>query len=377
MQNSEILKKVKELREITGVGFKDCKLAIDECNGDIDLSIDYLRKKGISKAAVQYRDGFERGLAHNLISQHRFSEADSILQKSYKGVSHKRASQLMLFDAAMELGKYKEAYGLLNALKDMSDINYLIRLSKWSDYKGDLDSAIKYMEMARDMAESMDNVPLKIWTYSNLGDYYGHAGRVADAYQYYLKTLELQPDNAYVKKGIAWIAYAAEGNASEAHRILDTLMQNHRIPDYHLLKAELYHFQGDKENAEKEEAAFIKSVKEGDYGAMYNTYLIELYVDTNPTKALEIAKQEVGNRATPETYQLLALAQLKNGMKQEALATIQNHVVGKTFEPAAQFTTALIYKANGMDKEVKELKKELLTASFEVGPMKTQEIKSL
>ena len=110
---------------------------------------------------------------------------------------------------------------------------------------------------------------------------------------------------------------------------------------------------------------------------MYNTYLIELYVDTNPTKALEIAKQEVGNRATPETYQLLALAQLKNGMKQEALATIQNHVVGKTFEPAAQFTTALIYKANGMDKEVKELKKELLTASFEVGPMKTQEIKSL
>ena len=50
MENPEILKKVKELREITGVGFKDCKLAIDECNGDIDLSIDYLRKKGISKA---------------------------------------------------------------------------------------------------------------------------------------------------------------------------------------------------------------------------------------------------------------------------------------------------------------------------------------
>ena len=50
MENPEILKKVKELREITGVGFKDCKLAIDECNGDIDLSIVYLRKKGISKA---------------------------------------------------------------------------------------------------------------------------------------------------------------------------------------------------------------------------------------------------------------------------------------------------------------------------------------
>ena len=42
----DFLKKVKELREITGVGFKDCKLAVDECNGDIEKSIVFLRKNG-------------------------------------------------------------------------------------------------------------------------------------------------------------------------------------------------------------------------------------------------------------------------------------------------------------------------------------------
>ena len=42
---------VKELREITGAGMMDCKKALVECNGDIDKSIDYLREKGISKAA--------------------------------------------------------------------------------------------------------------------------------------------------------------------------------------------------------------------------------------------------------------------------------------------------------------------------------------
>jgi elongation factor Ts len=44
------LDKVKKLREFTGVGFKDCKEAIDVNNGDIDKSIEFLRKKGIAKA---------------------------------------------------------------------------------------------------------------------------------------------------------------------------------------------------------------------------------------------------------------------------------------------------------------------------------------
>ena len=42
---------VKELREKTGAGMLDCKKALSECNGDMDASIDYLREKGITKAA--------------------------------------------------------------------------------------------------------------------------------------------------------------------------------------------------------------------------------------------------------------------------------------------------------------------------------------
>ena len=42
MSSDNLLEKVKKLREITGVGFKDCKSAIDETGGDIDKSIDLL-----------------------------------------------------------------------------------------------------------------------------------------------------------------------------------------------------------------------------------------------------------------------------------------------------------------------------------------------
>ena len=42
---------VKELREKSGVGMMDCKKALAENNGDIEASIDWLRAKGLSKAA--------------------------------------------------------------------------------------------------------------------------------------------------------------------------------------------------------------------------------------------------------------------------------------------------------------------------------------
>ncbi|MGD7043710.1 translation elongation factor Ts [Jeotgalibacillus proteolyticus] len=42
---------VKELREKTGAGMMDCKKALQETNGDMDQAIDFLREKGIAKAA--------------------------------------------------------------------------------------------------------------------------------------------------------------------------------------------------------------------------------------------------------------------------------------------------------------------------------------
>ena len=64
MTQGNALDKVKKLRELTGVGFKDCKQAIDETKGDIEKSIEFLRKKGIAKANKK----MERVAADGLIS---------------------------------------------------------------------------------------------------------------------------------------------------------------------------------------------------------------------------------------------------------------------------------------------------------------------
>ena len=42
---------VKELREKTGAGMMDCKSALIETAGDLEAAVDWLRKKGLAKAA--------------------------------------------------------------------------------------------------------------------------------------------------------------------------------------------------------------------------------------------------------------------------------------------------------------------------------------
>jgi len=73
MSSHDLLEKVKKLRELTGVGFKDCKNAIDENNGDIDKSIEFLRKKGIAKANKKMERVAADGLVSISENQNKFS----------------------------------------------------------------------------------------------------------------------------------------------------------------------------------------------------------------------------------------------------------------------------------------------------------------
>jgi len=67
---------VKELREKTGVGMMDCKTALKENNGDIEASIDWLRTKGIAKAAK--KEG--RIASEGLIAVEKIDNIASIIE---------------------------------------------------------------------------------------------------------------------------------------------------------------------------------------------------------------------------------------------------------------------------------------------------------
>lgn len=332
-----------------------------------------------NKACKFTKVGTLRSLARNYISQHRFKEALVLANKALAIGEGKKESQKLLFDVEMELGNYKNAQINLNQIKDMTDFDYLIRLAKWNDHIGDLETAITFMEKAREVAEKENNKTLKIWSYSNLGDFYGHAGRIEDSYQSYLQTLSVDPNYAYALKGIAWIVFSHEKNPTEAKRIITAIEKQHNTPDFYLLKAQIATFEGNDIEAAYNQKAYFNMLNKHNYGAMYNKYNVLIYANANKTakKALEIAAIEVNHRPTPDSYDLLAWSYLQNGNAKKALEIATKKVAGQSFEPKVQYHLAMIYKSNNQLEKVENIKKNLSESIYELGPEYEQKINKL
>ena len=88
MSSENSLEKIKKLREITGVGFKDCKIALDENKGDIDKSIEFLRKKGIAKATKRMGKIAAEGLVCIYEDKNKFSMIEVNSETDFVAKNH-------------------------------------------------------------------------------------------------------------------------------------------------------------------------------------------------------------------------------------------------------------------------------------------------
>ena len=102
MSNNDLLDNIKKLRELTGVGFKDCKLALDETKGDIEKSIEFLRKKGIAKASKKMGRTASEGL---------------VLAKEDKG-------QISIIEINSETDFVAKNDDFLKFCKELSELNF-------------------------------------------------------------------------------------------------------------------------------------------------------------------------------------------------------------------------------------------------------------
>ena len=346
-------------------------------------NINHLKKAENNLLFVNQKTNFNnasylRSLARNYISQHRFKDALQLLTKAEYNGEKLEQTHFMLVDVYLELGNLAKVEKYLSKVKNMSNFDYLIRLSKYNDHIGNLNNAIKYLEKALVIAEESNQKMLLEWNYTNLADYYGHAGKLQDSYNSYLKALALNPNNSYAKKGIAWIVFSYERNPEEALRILKTITKENTSPDYFLLKAEIAEFMGNTAEREKEIQNYFTTLQNENYGVMYAKYNVLLYAENEDyrEKAITIAKQEVEERPTAQSYDLLAWAYYKNEQTKKAIAITREYVLGKTFEPEALLHAAIILK-NDDRFEITSLKKELIGAIYELGPTAEQTILNL
>lgn len=314
--------------------------------------------------------GYLRSLARNYVSQHRFKEALELLLKAEKIGENLQLTEFQLIDAYLELGNTSKAEAYLSKVKNFESFEYLIRISKFSDAIGNLDSAINYLEKALQKIEKSNKPELLEWAHTNLGDYYGHAGRLQGAYQSYLKALEINPNNSYAKKGIAWIVFSHEKNPAESLAILAAIEQETMAPDLHLLKAEIAEYSGNFAEKEQHIKQYFTAVNNEKYGAMYAKYNVLLLAENTSTvkEAIEIAKREVKERPTAQSFDLLAWSYFKNGDVKKALSITEKKVIPHTFEPELLWHSVQILRANNRNQEANLLLADLKESGFELGP---------
>ncbi len=319
-------------------------------------------------------------LARNYISQHRFREASELAKEAHQ-IYPNRAAKLVLFDASMELGRYGSAETFLydSAVHQEDDFDYLIRSAKWNDHLGNMGATLRDMEKACALAQKSNDKFLMQWSYTNLATYYGHAGSIGKSYDFFLKALDIDPNNAFAKKGIAWIAYSHEQNAKEASRIMNAVTLTHSAPDNYLFLAELAQHERNEESRLSYLRNYEKGVRDKRYGNMYNMHNALLLSEEHHDfeAALDLSEEEVLGRPTAQAYSLKAHILNLSGKHQQALAIVEKYVTDKTFEPKAIYYAAEVYKSNGHKDKVTMLKKELSESSYELGPIINQKIMEL
>ncbi len=312
-------------------------------------------------------------LTQNAITQHKFKDAEKFIYTAEKIGADAGTINLLKFDVSMELGNYLAAELCLKKINNKeNNFDYLIRQAKFEDYQGKAEASIATMEKAYGLLKYSNKKSTQIWVTSNLADMYSHSGRIQDAYNMYVKSLQLDSANLYALKGIANICFVHDKNAVEAERIFKFILSTTDAPDINLNLAEISEWKGDIKAKNEYLHTFLTKIESNkNYGNMYNKYLVDVYLTDkiDAVKALRIAESEMNNRKTPETYSWLALANYKANNIGLATEIINKNVLNKTYEPLALYAASVVLSKT--DKELSnKLKGECMESKFELGPVK-------
>ena len=184
-----VLEKVKELREVTGAGMQDCKNALKENDNNIEKSIDYLRKKGVLKAAKKSARDAAEGLIivgenkENITLTELNTETDfvaknnefinfcsniskiSVNANSTDELNNLKIDNSTVKDAVVNLvskiGENIKLRRFINIKKDSFKTGFYIH-NKASDTAGKIISVIRYKSKEEKSQNLADNVCMHI-----------------------------------------------------------------------------------------------------------------------------------------------------------------------------------------------------------------------
>jgi tetratricopeptide (TPR) repeat protein len=261
-----------------------------------------------------------RMLAAVLLSQHRFREAIAAAERCLQT----RRDDAWLFgvigDARLELGDYDEAFKAFDAMASIRpDAAAYARASYARELQGDLDAAIKYMQMALEATSARDPESLA-WHHAQLGQLYLARQQTADARREFRHADFSFPDHPLAIEGLVRTMVAG-GDYTAALARVRQLRAHAPLPSVLALEGDLLTSLGRAAEAETAyrlaEAAWQSDVPES---ARLALFLAER--GRRIDDAVRLAEQAAADRADIFTEDALAWAYFKAGRLEDARAAI-------------------------------------------------------
>lgn len=317
--------------------------------------------------------GFLLTLAGYNMLQHQFSNAQKYIDEVVQMKAEPYATQMMSFDANFESGNYYTAAAILKKNFAPKDYAYNFRMSKQDHYKGLLDSSISHMLQATSLATASPY--LQQAALSNAADLYIHKGNLEKAAQLYQQCIKINSCDFHSIMGLGWIALVHDGNDTLANKLFAFVHRKLKSPDP-LLKLSQAAEENDSTAAKNYAEQFVLQAGDPVYGNMYNKYLIQLYTGIlhNPVKALAIAKKEIANRTTPQTYCWLAWTLFYNNQPNEAYSVFRNYVSGKPLEGLELYWMGKLMKGLNKGYNAQQFFKAAAINKYDLTPLMRKDL---
>ena len=134
--------------------------------------------------------------------------------------------------------------------------------------------------------------------------------------------------------------------------------------------------RGDRAMQKKYAQQYADAVTAPAYGNMYNRYMIELYTGilNEPAKAEALARKELLNRATPQTYAWYVWALYCNNKTAEAAKICQQYVSGKPLEAPELYWMGKFMQAEKKGYNAQQYFKAAYKNRYDLGPAMARDL---
>ena len=299
------------------------------------------------------------GLAALAAARHDFAAALRLGTQARRVDPYDANVYGVIGDAQLELGRYDEAFATFQTMVDTKPtLSAYARVSYAREMVGDVDGAIRSMEVARDVAGSAADLA---WTSFHLGELRFNRGDVDGAAREYRAGVQADPDFVPNLAGLGKVAWATGDLDTAIERFVD-VTQRYPSPDYVATLGDLYAARGDRADAERQydvvraEAKLFRA-----NGVNVDLELALFEADHgDPRSALRAARSEWGRRHSVHVADALAWALYANGLDHEAATYARRASALGTRNASFSFHAGMIQRALGHADQARSLLRRAL-----------------